>query len=137
MSEKRQGKPKPKERIVSAARSKDPKQPVSIRLTAQQVKELDAAAGHRHLSRSDLIVQAISRCLADDVWTAGEGQRVSGNAGRSSRDHLAELANVLVSLGYAVGEALESRSRQRKEEAMRVLADAQHRLNDVMIALRC
>lgn len=126
-----------KKRVVSSPRSKTPKEPVSIRLTAAQISKLDAAATHRHRSRSDLIVQAINRCQADDVWTSGEGRDVSGNGGRGPQDQLVDLANILVSLGFAAREAIEARSASRKQQALRVLEEAQRKLDEVMTELQC
>lgn len=130
--------PQPKKRIVSAPRSKATTKPVSLRFTEDELKGLDAAAVDRRLSRSDLIKQAIQRCAAENVWTIGEAPAKSRRRVREAHDHLVDLVDVLVHMGFAIDELLEAPGlEERRQEAARIMLDAQEMLKSVRKRLRC
>lgn len=126
-------------RIVSAPRSKVPTTPVSIRLPVTRRDELKVIAASQHLSLSDLIVEAIDRYVVEcrSVSNAEIGGPVSGNTAPEVMTSLVDLSNVLVALAFATEQALGARPTKRREEAARIVCDAQERLGHLRKRLGC
>jgi hypothetical protein len=106
-------------------------------MTDAKRQELDALAGAMHLSRSDLIVQAINRCVVEQTWVPGDRQSTSGNTGSGAAESLVELSNILVALAFAAQEVIDGRSRKRRDEAASIVRDAQEKLALVRKQLGC
>ena len=128
---------KPRRRVVSAPRSKQPKIQVNFRIRSDLVIELDAAAERHHLSRSHIVVGAVERCLHDDLWRKGARKGGASKVSLVPPPELVELSNVLVALAFTVNELLGRRTKAKHEQASRHYLDAVLLLQRVREDLGC
>lgn len=116
-------------RIVSAPRTREPKKAIPVRLTIDDLAALDALRAPHHRSRSHLIVLAIRRCLADNVW---QPPQVQGSAASLSdpcvNNEIAELSYSLQALQLSLKRFMETTCCQGLLEADSLLWDAHDRI---------
>lgn len=128
---------KPRKRVISARRSKAPKTQVNFRIGPGLGVELDAAAARHHLSRSQILVGAVERCIDDDVWRKGARTGAAPGVSLVPPRELVELSNVLVALAFTVNELLGRKTKAKQEQASRHYLDAILRLQRIREDLGC
>lgn len=127
----------PRRRVVSAPRSKQPKTQVNFRIRKDLGIKLDDAAERHHLSRSQIMVGAVERCIHDDVWRKGARKGVASKVSLVPPPELVELSNVLLQLAFTVDELLARKTKVTLDKANRHYADAVLRLQRVREDLGC
>ena len=110
---------------------------MSFSLPEATRNKLTQAADRHTASFSELIVKAINRCLADDVWVSGKGH--SSNASSVvPPSELVELTNQFLRLAMAF-ELISAGCRESDElkEARHMIQDAQSALARIQNSDRC
>ena len=157
-------KPAPRKRIVSSPRRKKKSPTTSVRFPQEQLDALKAVAVNRGVSFTQLLVEALDRCLRDDVWKAPEplcvlpdgsvlkhpvvtdlsftGETVSATTVLvpvSTHQVLVDLSNVLVALAFATEEWVVAprRTAKRQQNAQAIMDDARARLDAARKLLGC
>lgn len=122
------GQRRPK-RIVSAPRTLEPKRAIPVRLTVSDLAALDALRAPNHRSRSHLIVLAIRRCLADNVWQQAQSPRSAGSLPNPCVDNtVAELSYSFQVLQLSLHRFMQTTCCQGLLEANALLCDAHERI---------
>jgi len=128
--------PLPK-RIVSAKRGSGPSAAIALRLPADTAAKLTTRAQSLHVSRNDLIIQAVTRCLRDDIWRATKRGPVASNVGINPPPELVAMSNNLVAFAFVLKELLDRNTQKRRGEANRILLDATEQLNSLRKLFGC
>ncbi|RZI60504.1 MAG: hypothetical protein EOP14_00955 [Pseudomonas sp.] len=130
MSEKPVPSAPKRKRIVSAERTKVPLQSLSFRMPKKEAVELAVLAGDFHLSKSELILKGLRRCMKDGIWHTSTSVSTSasmpGTRDVSPPPDVVIVSQVLMSICMAFEEILAHPKRLPPplEETQATLADA-------------
>jgi hypothetical protein len=99
-----------RKRIISAERTKVPLQTLSFRMPKAESVELAVLAGNFHLSKSELILRGLRRCMKDEIWhtstPVSTSSSISGTRDVSPPPDVVIVSQVLMSVCMAFEEIL-------------------------------
>ncbi len=132
-----------KKRIVSSPRIKgEPKIGVSVRLTPTQIQRLDELREPQKLSRTNLIVNAVERCLVDGIWQKTRKARVQKDSSPQNYrppKELVSATNLMLELAFVLETLLKKPDPDSPqfEQASRIYLDARESLAQLKNDLAC